>query len=228
MIRFLIFDLDDTLYNERQFVYSGYEQVANYLCNKYNLNSQEVYENMLDILIENGRNNLFNKICYKFRLNQDIGELVDVYRKTKPVINLYDDAIKLLDDTKGKYGLGIITDGESRVQWNKIEALGIERYFDKIIVTDDIGKDYWKPSEKPYKEIVEYFGGIPKDYIFIGDNPNKDFISAKKLGMHTIRIIRDVGDYMETFLGEEYEANYTIFSLEEVKYVIEILNEKRQ
>jgi putative hydrolase of the HAD superfamily len=226
MIRFVVFDLDDTLYNERQFVYSGYRNVANYLGKNHNLDSKELYMNMCDFFKENGRKNLFDFICNKCGINQDIGELVSIYRTTKPQLNLYDDAYKLLADIKGEYKLGIITDGESQVQWNKIRVLGVEQYFDKIIVTDDKGKEFWKPSKKPYIEVINHFGGKPNEFVYIGDNPNKDFISAKKVGMYTIRIIREIGDHMMTFLSKEYEADYNISSLDEVKKVIDIINEK--
>lgn len=223
MIEVIIFDLDDTLYNERDFVFSGFMEVAKYLGNKYSLDRDILYEDILDIFQEQGRGKIFNILCDKHGLKENIENLVSIYRNTLPNIKLYNDALYVLEKLKGQYKLGIITDGKNTVQWNKLKALDVEKYMDKIIVTDDHGEDYWKPSEKPFKAMIKYFGGNPEEYIYIGDNPNKDFIGCKKLGIKTIRIIRETGDHMNTFLSEEYEADYKIKSLLELENILKLL-----
>lgn len=87
---------------------------------------------------------------------------------------------------------------------------------DKIIVTDDFGLDFWKPHEIPYREMLKYFNCTSEQCIYVGDNPHKDFIGARKVGMHTVRIIREVGDHMNTFLDVYYEADNKINSLKEM------------
>lgn len=87
---------------------------------------------------------------------------------------------------------------------------------DKIIVTDDFGLDFWKPHEFAYREMLKYFNSTPEQCIYVGDNPHKDFIGARKVGMHTVRIIREVGDHMNTFLDVDYEADNKINSLKEM------------
>jgi putative hydrolase of the HAD superfamily len=64
--------------------------------------------------------------------------------------------------------------------------------------------------------MAEYLRLDFSDCVYIGDNPNKDFITARKLGMGTVRIVRDVGDHMQTRLGKEYEADAVIYSLTEL------------
>lgn len=223
MIKVILFDLDDTLYNERDFVFSGFNEVAKYLNEKYSLEKNNLYKDILDIFQEKGRGKIFNILCEKYSLEEDIESLVDIYRNTVPNIKLYDDALYMLENLKDKYKLGLVTDGKNTVQWNKIKALDIEKYMDKIIVTDDLGRDCWKPSTKPFILMIEHFGGAPEEYIYIGDNPNKDFIGCKKLGMSTIRIIREAGDHMNTFLDKEHEADFNIKSLLELKSIIRLL-----
>ncbi|NMA84917.1 MAG: HAD family hydrolase [Epulopiscium sp.] len=223
MIKVVLFDLDDTLYNERDFVYSGFMAVAKYISEKHGLCIEEVYEKILDIFYKKGRGRIFNILCEMYSIEEDIHTLVGIYRETKPSIELYEDARYILDKLKGDYQLGIITDGKNTVQWSKIKALGIERYMDKIIVTDDHGRDYWKPSEKPYQAMLEYFGGDPKEFVYIGDNPHKDFISCKKLGMHTVRVIRELGDHMQVCLGDQYEADYNVNTLYELESIFNLL-----
>lgn len=224
MIKAVVFDLDDTLYNEREFVYSGFMAVAKFLSNKYKLDENMLYGDMIDILNSKGRGKIFDHLCEKYRLIEDIDELVKIYRCNNPNIILYDDAYTVLENYKGRYKLGLITDGDKNVQWNKIRALGIEKYMDKIIVTDDYGKEYWKPSTKSFEMILSYFHVHPQEMIYVGDNPNKDFIPCKKLGINSVRILRIAGDYVSTFLDDEHEADCNIKSLLELDNVIKIFS----
>ncbi len=55
---------------------------------------------------------------------------------------------------------------------------------DKIIVTDDYGKEYWKPSIRPFQMMLEYFNIKPEEAVYIGgDNPNKDFYLVRNWGL---------------------------------------------
>lgn len=220
MIKSVIFDLDDTLYNEKDFVAGAFAEVCKYLSKKYSLNYYKLLDDCIEILDKKGRGKIFNILCKNYNLDESIENLIEIYRNSKPKLNLYEDSYYILDKLLGKYKLGIITDGISKVQWNKIEMLGICDYFDKIIVTDDLGKKFWKPNKFTYLEILKNFKCLPKEAIYIGDNPYKDFIGAKKLGINTIRIIRGHGDYVKIKLDKSFEANYTINSLKEVfKYL---------
>ncbi|APU61661.1 HAD-IA family hydrolase [Clostridium botulinum] len=215
VINTIIFDLDDTLYKELDFVYGAFKEVCTYLSNKYNKDEKQLYKDILNTLEEHGRGKIFNIICEKYNMKADIKELVKIYREAKPKISLYEDAKYILTYLKAK-NVGIITDGKASVQWNKIKLLGLEKMVDKIIVTDDFGLDFWKPHEFAYREMLKYFNCTSEQCIYVGDNPHKDFIGARKVGMHTVRIIREVGDHMNTFLDANYEADNKINSLREM------------
>lgn len=218
MVKVIIFDLDDTLYNEKTYVFTAFKNVAKYIGEKYKLDNEEIHKRIIEIFYQHGRGKIFNLICEEYKLNEDIKVLVDIYRDTNPKgIELYDDAKNFIEAAKQKgYKLGIITDGMAKVQWKKIKALELENCIDKIVVSDDLGRENWKPSLVPYKEILNHFEIEPKEAVYIGDNPNKDFIGARKLGLQTVRIIRDEGDHMKTILSSEYEADREINLLNEV------------
>lgn len=227
MIKALIFDLDDTLYNEKTYVFGAFKEVSNYLGYKYNLDEIKLYNDILDIFHTNGRGKIFNILCNKYNLDESIERLIDIYRNSRPKLNLYDDAGKILKWGKEKgFSIGIITDGCSKVQWNKVKSLDLENIVDKIIVTDDLGREYWKPHKRSYLEIVKFFNVKCGECVYIGDNPNKDFITCKKLDMKTVRIIRKQGNHMKIFLDEEYEADININDLEELKDSIKSFDEK--
>lgn len=220
MIKLIVFDLDDTLYDEFQFVQNGFKEVAKYLLNKYAIHVDELYKVMLELLNKYGRGAIFNKLCENYNFNEEIMNLVEIYRNARGEFKLYDDSYEVLKKLQYNYKLGIITDGKAAVQWNKIKCLGIESYFDKIIVTDDFGREYWKPHEYSYKKMLEYFKCEPKEAIYIGDNPTKDFIGARKVGFYTVRIIRECGDNMKVEEEKGYEADFTIKNLKELINII--------
>ncbi|ADU95594.1 HAD family hydrolase [Geobacillus sp. Y412MC52] len=213
-----IFDLDDTLYCEHDYVRSGFWMVANELANqRSDMGIHNIYRMLIEEWQRNGRGRVFDDVCKHLGIDADIARLVHLYRSHRPDISLYDDAKEVLAHLRqtGKK-IGIITDGDSTMQWAKIKALELEHSVDKIIVTGDLGREHWKPSETPYRKMVECLGLNFCDCVYIGDNPNKDFIAAKRLGMGTVRIVREVGDHMRTKLGTEYEADMTIRSLTEL------------
>jgi Predicted hydrolase (HAD superfamily) len=236
MKKVILFDLDDTLYKELDFVYGGFKEVCWHLANKYDKDEEELYKYAIDVLNNQGRGKIFNTICEQYNIQEDINKLIKIYREAKPQISLYDDAeyilkylklklkndelIYMIDNMELPCGIGIITDGKASVQWNKIKLLGLEKMVDKIIVTDDYGVEFWKPNEFAYIEMLKYFNCKKDESLYIGDNPNKDFIGARKVGMKTIRIIRDIGDHMNTFLEKEYEADFVVRDLREIlKYI---------
>ncbi|KUO74792.1 MAG: hypothetical protein APF77_11055 [Clostridia bacterium BRH_c25] len=219
----LVFDLDDTLYKEADFVHGAFGEVAEYLGTKYCIGRDELYRTMLRLLASMGRGRIFNDICDIYSIDEDVNNLIEIYRNAAPKISLYEDAEHFLKCCSGKYKLGLITDGIYYVQRNKIRLLGIEEYFDAIVVTDDHGKDFWKPSTKPYLKMAEELGVSLDSMIYIGDNPQKDFYGARQLGIRTIRVIRDSGDHMGLRLSSDYEADIEITSLDDIESAIDSL-----
>ena len=228
MIKAVIFDMDGTLYNEREYVMSGFRAVAEYLSVKYKMNCNKIFE-ILKSDFDNGlRKKNFDVLVEKLHLNAEkINNLVDIYRKHKPSISLYPDAKTILNKLKKEdLKLGLITDGWKESQENKISSLNLRDYFDLIIITDAYGKEYRKPSEKPFKLVLSKFGLKPNGTVYIGDNPLKDFVAAKKLGIWTVRIKRGNGEYDCVETDDEHEADYVISSLLSLKELISKINQK--
>ena len=225
MVKCLIFDLDDTLYYEMTYVLGAFKEVCTYLGQKYCVEIEALYRRCVEILDKYGRGNIFNILCNEFELEEDISYLIKLYRQSTPKLELYRESNEIIEySKKNKICLGLITDGCSQVQWNKIKALGLEKYIDKIIVTDDYGKGYGKPHNKSYNEMISYFNVEPYECMYIGDNPNKDFIGAKKIGMKTVRIINEKGDHIHDKVSREYEADCIISSLLEIKDIVDLRN----
>lgn len=223
--RAVIFDLDDTLYEEKSYVNEALKNVANYLEDKYKENSlikeNTIYNRFLFYLEAGSRPRLFDIICNEFGLEEDISMLIKIYRSTTPNISLYKDAIEIINELRKKgYRLGIISNGASLVQHQKVKALNLVTMVDCIIITDDYGHDYWKPSSKPYEKMLEKLEVPVQNSVFVGDNPHKDFIGAREIGMNTIRIIREHGDYIKEKLDRDHEADNNVTLLTELLNII--------
>jgi len=218
----IIFDLDDTLYNERTFVSGGFKAVSSFISEKYSLPEDDLNQRINDIFNSSGRGSIFNELCRFYGLDENIPMLVDVYRTSEPPLELYSDAKLFLEDfSNTNHKLGLITDGLKTVQWNKIKLLGIETFLDEIIVTDDYGSDCWKPSQFGYLHFCKKQDLTPEECVYIGDNEHKDFVTAKKLGMKAVRIRRSAGDHKDFEHDDErYRADATIGSFDELPGVL--------
>lgn len=217
MIKCVIFDLDDTLYNERMYVESAMHNVSEYLSEKFGLDKKEIYNKFINILDSKGRGKIFDICIAEYGIDESVNKLVQVYRDTKPQLLLYEDAKRIFKVLKDKHiKTALITDGCSKVQHSKIAALNLESIIDEIIVTDDY-EGAAKPSAVPFKMVLSKMDGInAKQCIYIGDNPRKDFIGAREAGMKTARIIRPLGDNMGLKAADGFEADIIIHDLMEM------------
>ena len=120
----LIFDLDDTLYEEKEFVKSGFKAVSRYLHLKFKLNKNKIFLKLLKILNKNGRGKIFDILCSQLKLKKKflVKKLIQVYRTHDPKINLSKDALKILNHYS-EFSKYIITDGNYLVQKKKLDLL---------------------------------------------------------------------------------------------------------
>jgi len=226
-IKVLLFDLDDTLYDEKQFAKSGFIKVAEFIEDKFKINKKDFYKMLIDIYNRGSRGNIFNLALEKVNVAYEeniIRAMVKIYREHNPKIRLAEDVKSLLVKLKEIYSLGIITDGYYEVQKKKVQALKLEDLFDSIIYTDEYGREYWKPNVFGYKLALKELEDIlPEEAVYIGDNPHKDFIAAKKIGITTVRVIDQNREYSNVRLNKEYEADYEIRELHEIINVLKAL-----
>lgn len=191
-LKAVIFDLDDTLYSEKEYVRSGYRAIA------ANLPQVEQMEEKLWRAFEHNKSAidevLISEGIYTEELKQ---KCLSVYRFHQPDIHLYDGAKELIEHLRADgYMLGIITDGRLEGQRAKIKSLGLEGLVDHIIVTDELGGiEYRKPNEVAFLKMQETFDVPFEEMCYVGDNIKKDFIAPEKLGMRSIYFVNDNGLY---------------------------------
>jgi len=104
-----------------------------------------------------------------------------------------DDAAACLNALKGWVRLALITDGYHATQHAKLRSLGLSLHFDHLRVTDDWGREFWKPHPRAFWEVASLFNVAPWECVYVGDNPHKDFVSPLQLGWQTVRVRRPEG-----------------------------------
>jgi putative hydrolase of the HAD superfamily len=114
--------------------------------------------------------------------------MVEVYRGHVPEIAPYPGARKMLARLRARFKLGLLTDGPGDVQRQKMRALGLDEMFDAAVVTDDLAPPAWKPSSRPFFVVADQLGIATGEATYVADNPAKDFLGARRVGMRTIRI----------------------------------------
>lgn len=210
----VLFDLDDTLYPEIDFVRSGYKAVADHLRKNFTLPTN--IEDQMLTWWRQGRN-VFSELIRQYAPDYPIEACLTTYRTHKPDIHLSRETVDLLNTLLTRQCvIGLITDGRSTTQRNKIEALNLQHWIssEDILISEEFG------HEKPAVENFHYFETrfpIAK-FTYIGDNLKKDFITPNKLGWRTICIL-DKGQniHSQDFnLPNEYLPQFRIKSISQV------------
>lgn len=192
MVKMVVFDLDDTLYPEMEFVLGGFRASADVL---YSITQGQVdaFSLFVSILENEGGEKVFDKALERLglaRTDDLIQRLVNAYRYHEPNLTPFKGIPELIEDLKTKgVKIGLITDGPHQVQRRKFHALGLSHLFDAVVFSDAInGRSSWKPSPLPYIQI-EKTSHLTKDsLVYVGDNPSKDFDGAEERGWLTVRV----------------------------------------
>ncbi|MGF1554977.1 HAD family hydrolase [Paucihalobacter sp.] len=176
----VVFDLDDTLYNEIDYLKSAYLEIAKEIDadNSENLFSLmfSQYQNNIDVFayIENTYGISKLSLLHRYRSH---------FPKIKPFIGVR-ESLENIKKNKGKTGL--ISDGRSITQRNKLKALNLIELFDYIVISEEIGTE--KPHENNYLAIEKQLEKTGHFY-YIADNCKKDFITPNQRNWCTIGLI---------------------------------------
>jgi putative hydrolase of the HAD superfamily len=218
MIKTVIFDLDDTLYSEVKFIKSGFMAVSKHISSKQGVGCKKAFSILCKDYEDGIRKNNLDILLQKLNLDKrDLKLLVDIYRHHKPSISPYHDAERLLKENKGKIKFGLLTNGDIASQKNKISALKIKKYFSAVAISSEFGDNDWESSKKSFDFLLKLLKSKPSETAYVGDNPNRDFAGAKKLGIYTIRIKRKDGLYRQIKQSSNNSPDLIISNLREIE-----------
>jgi len=193
-IEAIVFDIDDTLYPERDYVFSGYRAVVDAFAGRLGA-SLEIYARMCALYATPERSRVFDVIVEEAGVAGPDAErlvqaMVDTYRAHAPSIALAPDARAALAELRGRVRLGVISDGYLISQQRKAAALGLDAWFDEVILTDAWGRSFWKPHPRAFEEMADRLGVAHAACAYVGDNLAKDFVAPNSLGWTTVLVDR--------------------------------------
>lgn len=218
----IVFDLDDTLYQERDFISSGHRALARVLAEASGADSEELFA------LINGRHPRGIEAAIEFlagkgcKVPYTVDELVEIYRSHRPDIHLSPDVEETLAELKRQgHRLALITDGSSRHQRAKFDALGLDRYIapDAVFVSEETGGDKHTPASFILAEKL-----LQGRRFYIGDNPEKDFIYPNMRGWTSVMLLDKDGRNVFPQNPELFPAiNRPALAISEFKKIPDIL-----
>lgn len=180
---FVVFDLDDTLYKERDYLQSGLRSVADCVRELY---QRDVLQQLNQWASAPGTD-IWRQLCLLLNIPVECKtEFLWLYRLHVPRLALEQCVSELLLEIKEKsIGVAILTDGRSISQRYKIQSLGLGDI--PAYISEEFASV--KPDPGRYIQIEK---DHPADrYVYVGDNPKKDFIAPNKLGWTCIGLTGD-------------------------------------
>jgi putative hydrolase of the HAD superfamily len=225
MITTVVFDLDDTLYDEIEYCESGFRAVAEFLAELPGAPpAVRIFGALWEQFAAGNRTKTFNAALDELDMSYDdkrIGELVNVYRSHIPNIKLPQDSRDVLCELRAKYTLALLTDGFLPAQKFKVQSLGIEKYFKCIVYTEQLGREFWKPSPAGFEKIIETINARPESTVYIADNEKKDFIAPNKLGFLTIQLIRHTRLHTSVSAESGAKARFIIHKISQLPALLD-------
>lgn len=191
MVRAVIIDLDDTLYDERTYVLSGFRAVARDIARRFpHVAAGALMTGMVAELERHGRGAVFDRALEGAGVTPDaalIAELVAVYRDHRPEIALWPGVADALAEVARNHRTAIVTDGLAQMQRRKVEALGVARGVDEVLYCWE--HEAPKPDPACYLEAARRLGVRPEDTVVVGDRPDHDMAAARAAGCRSIRVL---------------------------------------
>lgn len=228
MVKALIFDLDDTLYPEQQYIESGFQLCARYIEQETGVPALGVFDSALRHAARGGA--ILDALAEEYNLpNGGAERLLRIYREQLPNISLDPDTVHMLSKMAKQYKFGMITDGRPEGQRNKIKALNLEHWMHTIVITDELGGPHMrKPCEAGYRKVLEQMDILPREAVYIGDNCKKDFIAPNRMGIRGIHYCGIQGQYMRENPPPDGTPSYKIQSWDELNDAIRNINDEIQ
>ncbi len=181
------FDLDDTLVSEREYVESGL-RAAGAVLDRELAGGEPAGAWLVERWRRTGERDLFQQLLALrgAEAARWLPRLVAAYREHRPALAPRAGAVPALRALlAGGHRLALLSDGRVEVQRRKWEALGLSLPFAPVIFTDERGRAFWKPHPWGYERVMAAHPDAA-GFVYVGDNPAKDFDAPDALGWTTV------------------------------------------
>ncbi|MEK4426457.1 HAD family hydrolase [Solibacillus sp. FSL K6-1523] len=220
MIKAVIFDLDGTLLNRdesvKKFIDNQYERLNKWLAHI----PKEKYSARFIELDNRGyvwKDKVYQRLTEEFEITQVTWEelLQDYINQFQHHCVPFPNLISMLEELRSNnFILGMITNGFGQFQMDNIKLLGIESYFETILVSEWEGMK--KPDPQIFKRALNQLNVTPNESMFVGEHPANDVKAAKNVGMISI--------WKKDFQWDNVDADFVVDDLAELFSIIHKAN----
>lgn len=205
MIKGIIFDLDDTLYDARSCYQAGQNELAQFSANRFGLSTEEfnVLFSEANKAVKRQLGNVassHNRLLYIQHFLENIREnpaclaleMYEIYWRTVlKNMKLFPYVLPLFQLLKDSgLRIAILSDLTAQIQHRKIKALGIEKFVDVLVTSEEVGEE--KPSRKMFDCVIAKLNLKPEELLMIGDSLERDIAGAKAIGIKAILYQKDM------------------------------------
>jgi putative hydrolase of the HAD superfamily len=212
----IVFDMDDTLYLERDFARSGFRAAAREFSDR--IERDRFAQQCCDLLDSGARGNIFDLALRRLGMASDgdlIDQLVARYRSHTPEISLCPDAERFLERI-GSVQTGLISDGPGNTQATKVAALGLGERIDHIVLTGEWPEGFGKPHPRAFELVQELTGYTGSSLLYIADNAAKDFLAPNQLGWQSVQILREGRIHSGVPVSADYAAARSVETFDQI------------
>jgi len=218
----VVFDLDDTLYLERDYVHSGFRAVAEEIAKVLPELRRKSFEILCDDFAKNVRGDNFDRLASTLpdvAARLPVDRMIGIYRNHVPELAPMPGARRLLEALQSRrVRCGLITDGRVDGQRAKLDALGLTAFFDRVIINGT--RERFKPDCRSFRQMERDLEAVGRRCWYVADNPRKDFIGPSRLGWRSIRL-RRWGQLWESLESTEPQPVLTVGDLAAVMETID-------
>lgn len=226
MIDAVFFDIDDTLYDTSGFAKLARKAALNSMIDAgLPMEQDEAYILLREIIDEKGSNydkhfNVLTKRVFGEEKPLLIALGMITYHNVKfALLRLFPNTVSSLIYLKGKgYPLGVISNGITIKQWEKLIRLGLHHFFEEVVTSQEAGVE--KPNEKIFQLALDRMGCEAERSVMIGNKFNEDIMGALNVGMSAILVNSELKDSEREYLKKENLNVEVIKDLGEIKNIL--------
>ena len=196
MIDAVLFDLDDTLFEQRHWLAGAWAFVAEEAADRFGHDPLALRRALEAVAAEgSGKGRIIDRALLRIGApGTPVGPLVDAFRAYRAEwVPAWPGAATALAQLREDVPVALVTDGDPAIQRAKLTALGMTGSFDALVFSDELGRSYRKPHPAPFRLALERLGVDPGRVVHVGDRPDKDVAGAAAAGIRAVRVA--TGEY---------------------------------
>jgi putative hydrolase of the HAD superfamily len=186
----VLFDLDNTLYAQRQWLDGAWHAVAE-RAEAWRVDPRAL-ERALRAVAELGTDPgaiVDAALRLVGREDVPVRPLVETFQRFAPArLEPYPGVRAALASLANEIPLGLVSDGFPAGQQAKLEALDLASCFRVVVFSDELGRVHRKPDPLPFEVALRDLGVDADRAVYIGDRPTKDVAGAAAAGLAAVRV----------------------------------------